>query len=208
VVSYGGKPIPRWRTAAILIIVISPYLSEKVIRFRWNFVHSSKFWTERTSRDQKWNSCIGQTPSSTQLISCPEDFSSSNTTFLIIRILYSNLLLYVKTIQLQYLLKSHLIVFSSSMVCMNIVHQFSISCLRNGGNRMTSRCFFRPRRCISTVHQCKSFFTDGLYLNTKQHTTEQWALLLESIQKPNCHDDSFHWVLIAPTHRGIAQNNN
>ena len=26
---YGGKTIPRWRTAAILKIVISPYLSEK-----------------------------------------------------------------------------------------------------------------------------------------------------------------------------------
>ena len=29
VVSYGGKTIPRWRTDAILKIVISPYLSEK-----------------------------------------------------------------------------------------------------------------------------------------------------------------------------------
>ena len=29
VVSYGGKTIPRWRTSAILKIVISPYLSEK-----------------------------------------------------------------------------------------------------------------------------------------------------------------------------------
>jgi len=29
VVSYGGKTIPRWRTAAIFKIVISPYLSEK-----------------------------------------------------------------------------------------------------------------------------------------------------------------------------------
>ena len=27
--SYGGKTVPRWRTAAILKIVISPYLSEK-----------------------------------------------------------------------------------------------------------------------------------------------------------------------------------
>ena len=35
VVSYGGKTIPRWRTAAILKIVISPYLSEKkIIRFQ------------------------------------------------------------------------------------------------------------------------------------------------------------------------------
>jgi len=29
VVSYGGKTIPRWQTATILKIVISPYLSEK-----------------------------------------------------------------------------------------------------------------------------------------------------------------------------------
>jgi len=29
VVSYDGKTIPRWRTAAILKIVISPYFSEK-----------------------------------------------------------------------------------------------------------------------------------------------------------------------------------
>jgi len=29
VVWYGGKTIPRWRTAAFLKIVISPYLSEK-----------------------------------------------------------------------------------------------------------------------------------------------------------------------------------
>ena len=29
VVSYGGKTIPRWRTAATLKIVMSSYLSEK-----------------------------------------------------------------------------------------------------------------------------------------------------------------------------------
>jgi len=33
VVSYSGKTIPRWRTAAILIIVISLYLSEKSSAF-------------------------------------------------------------------------------------------------------------------------------------------------------------------------------
>jgi len=33
VVSYGGKTIPRWRSAAILKIVISPYLSEKSSHF-------------------------------------------------------------------------------------------------------------------------------------------------------------------------------
>ena len=29
VISYDGKTFPRWRTAAILKIVISPYFSEK-----------------------------------------------------------------------------------------------------------------------------------------------------------------------------------
>jgi len=33
VVSYGGKTIPRWRTAAILKIDISPYVSKKIIVF-------------------------------------------------------------------------------------------------------------------------------------------------------------------------------
>ena len=33
VVSYGRKTIPRWRTAAILKIVILPHLSEKLSDF-------------------------------------------------------------------------------------------------------------------------------------------------------------------------------
>ena len=34
-------------------------------------IHSSRFWTAWTSRDQKWKkNCIGQTPSSTERISC------------------------------------------------------------------------------------------------------------------------------------------
>ena len=32
--TYGGKTIPRWRTAAILKIVISPYLSEQELSYR------------------------------------------------------------------------------------------------------------------------------------------------------------------------------
>ena len=36
----------------------------------WNFVHSSRFWTGWTSRDRKWKTCIGQTPNSTERISC------------------------------------------------------------------------------------------------------------------------------------------
>jgi len=34
----------------------------KIIRFRRNFVHSSRFWTRWTSCNQKWKSCTGQTP--------------------------------------------------------------------------------------------------------------------------------------------------
>ena len=34
VVSYGGKTIPRWRTAAILKFDISPYLSEQELSYR------------------------------------------------------------------------------------------------------------------------------------------------------------------------------
>ena len=42
----------------------------KIIRFRWNFAHSSRFWTGWTSRDQKRKGCIGQTLSSAERISC------------------------------------------------------------------------------------------------------------------------------------------
>jgi len=71
VVSYGGKTVPRWRTDGRHFenryIGMSRW---KIIQFRWNFVHSSRLWTGWTSRDQKWKSCIGQTPSSTERIPC------------------------------------------------------------------------------------------------------------------------------------------
>jgi len=43
VVSYGGKTIPRWRTAAILKIDISPYLSEKSSDFHETLYTSADF---------------------------------------------------------------------------------------------------------------------------------------------------------------------
>ena len=52
------------------LIGIRHISQRKIIRFRWNFVHSSRFWTGWTSRDQKLKSCIGQTPSLTERISC------------------------------------------------------------------------------------------------------------------------------------------
>jgi len=58
----GGRP-PFWK-------LIYRHISVKNHPISMNFVHSSRFWTEWTSRDQKWKSCIGQTPSSTERISC------------------------------------------------------------------------------------------------------------------------------------------
>jgi len=43
VVSYGGKTIPKWRTAAILKIDISPYLSEKSSDFDEIFYTAADF---------------------------------------------------------------------------------------------------------------------------------------------------------------------
>jgi len=43
VVSYGGKTIPRWRTAAILKIDISPYLSEKSSDFHEKLYTAADF---------------------------------------------------------------------------------------------------------------------------------------------------------------------
>jgi len=43
----------RWRTAAILKIAKSPYISEKSCDFDKNLVHCSRYWTPWQSRDQK-----------------------------------------------------------------------------------------------------------------------------------------------------------
>ena len=47
VVSYGGKTIPRWRTAAILKIDISPYLSEKSSDFH-EILQQILYWVNVT----------------------------------------------------------------------------------------------------------------------------------------------------------------
>jgi len=72
-VSYGGKTIPRWRTAAILKIDISPYLSEKSSDFHEILYTAADFeLDERHVYKKMEKSCIGQTPSSTERISCPD----------------------------------------------------------------------------------------------------------------------------------------
>jgi len=42
-VSYGGKTIPRWQTASILKIDISPYLSEKLPYFHESLYTAADF---------------------------------------------------------------------------------------------------------------------------------------------------------------------
>ena len=85
VVSYGGKKFQvdskmKNNIYSHALHIYSAYLVPvanhiaisqwKIIQFSCNFVHSSRFLIEWTSRDQKWKSCIGQTPSSTEHISC------------------------------------------------------------------------------------------------------------------------------------------
>ena len=71
VVSYGGKTIPRWRTAAILKIVISPYRSEKSSDFHEILYTAADFeLRERHVIKNEKKSCIKQTPSSTERITC------------------------------------------------------------------------------------------------------------------------------------------
>jgi len=70
VVSYGGKQFqdggrpPFWKS------IYCHISAKKITQFSWNFVNSSRFWTGWTLHDQKCKSCIGQTPSSTERISC------------------------------------------------------------------------------------------------------------------------------------------
>ena len=79
VVSYGGKTIPRWRMAAILKIVISPYFSEKSSDFDEILYTAADYELDERHVIKNEKSCIGQTPSSTERISS----SSSSSYFLL-----------------------------------------------------------------------------------------------------------------------------
>jgi len=70
VVSYGGITIPKWRTAAIFKIDIAPYLSEKSSDFHEILYIAADFELDERHVIKNENSCIGQTPSSTERISC------------------------------------------------------------------------------------------------------------------------------------------
>jgi len=61
VVSHGGKTIPRWRTAAILKIIISPYLSQKSSDFDEIFYTAAGFELDERH-------VVGSEPERTRLI--------------------------------------------------------------------------------------------------------------------------------------------
>ena len=75
VVSYGGETIPRWRTAAILKIDISPYLSEKSFDFDEILYTAADFELEERHVIKK--SCIKQSSSSTERIFCLFSFNTA-----------------------------------------------------------------------------------------------------------------------------------
>jgi len=70
VVSYGGKTIPKWRTAAILKIVISSYLSEKTSDFDEILYTAADFELDEHHVIKNEKRSIKQTPSSPESISC------------------------------------------------------------------------------------------------------------------------------------------
>ena len=70
VVSCDGKTIPRWRTAAILKIDISPYPGEKSSDFHEILYTAANFELDERHVIKNEKSRIGQTPSLTERISC------------------------------------------------------------------------------------------------------------------------------------------
>ena len=70
VVSYGGKTIPIWRTAAILKIIISPYLSEKSSNFDEILYTAADFELDERHLIKNEEVALDRLPSSTERISC------------------------------------------------------------------------------------------------------------------------------------------
>jgi len=77
-VSYGGKTIRRWRMAAIFKIYISLYLGEKSSDFHAILYTAADFELDERHVIKNEKSCIGQTPSSTERISCSVYFWNSS----------------------------------------------------------------------------------------------------------------------------------
>jgi len=66
----ASKTIPRWRTAAILKIVISPYLSEKSSDFDEILYTAADFELDERHVIKNEKVALEQTLSSTERISC------------------------------------------------------------------------------------------------------------------------------------------
>jgi len=70
VVSYGGKAIPKWRTAAILKIVMSPYFSEIPSYFDEILYTAADFELDERHVIKNEKVTLDRLPSSTDRISC------------------------------------------------------------------------------------------------------------------------------------------
>jgi len=70
VVSYGGKTIPRWRTAAILKVDISLYFSEKSSDFDEILYTVADFELDERHMIKNDKVALDRLPSSTERISC------------------------------------------------------------------------------------------------------------------------------------------
>ena len=79
VVSYDGKTIPRWRTAAKLKIDISPYLSEKSSDFNEILYTAADFELDERHVIKNKKVALERLPSSTERISCDKNFRLYST---------------------------------------------------------------------------------------------------------------------------------
>jgi len=76
VISNGGKTIPRWRTAAILKIDISPYLSEKSSDFHEILYTAADFELGERHVIKNEKVALERLPSTTERISCSKNVIS------------------------------------------------------------------------------------------------------------------------------------
>ena len=75
-ISNGGKTIPRWRTAAILKIDISPYLSEKSSDFHEILYTAADFELGERHVIKNEKVALERLPSTTERISCSKNVIS------------------------------------------------------------------------------------------------------------------------------------
>jgi len=78
VVLHGGKTISRWRTAAILKVDISPYLSEKSSDFHEILYTAANFELDERHVIKNEKVALDRLPSSTERISCCTNKDNNN----------------------------------------------------------------------------------------------------------------------------------